>query len=143
MNVKLSQTWIEKDKWFRMKGTDYHKLSRQFKKELGRISYISKEDLLAQPNLVERIPSGAVFHVVRPNWDLRKAIGTQLDVSHQGFLIREDGVLYMVHASNGVRDGSDDYKGVKREPLLEYVERVMKRSSSMAGINILQIQAPR
>lgn len=141
-SVKLSQTWIEKDAWFRMKGTEYHKLSKKFRKELGRISYIAKHDLRAQPALMERIPSGAIFHVVRPQWDLRKAIGTQLDVSHQGLLIRENGTLYMVHASNGVRDGSDDYKGVKREPLLDYVERVMMKSPSMAGLNILQLMTP-
>lgn len=140
VNVKVAQTWIEKDMWLQMKGDAYQKLSRQFKKELGEISYVAKEDLLAQPTLLERIPSGSIFHVVRPNWDLRNAIGTQLDVSHEGFLIRENGVLYMIHASNGVRDGSDDYRGVKREPLLAYIERVMKGSSSMAGLNILQVR---
>lgn len=141
-DTRVSVTWIEKDEWARMKGEDFHKMSLGFKKEWGRIPYLGKEEILAQPSLLERIPSGAIFHVVRPNWDLKKAIGTQLDVSHQGFLLREEGVLYMYHASNGVRDGSSDYKGVKREPLLEYVERVMKKSPSMAGLNILQIQTP-
>lgn len=47
-----------------------------------------------------------------------------MDVSHQGFLIRENGVLYMVHASNGMgRDGSDNYMG----------------KESMAGFNILAL----
>lgn len=138
--AKWSQTWIEKDNWFRMKGTDFLQMSRGFKKELGKIPYISKEDLKNNRALEDRIPSGAIFHVVRPNWNLKKDIGTELDVSHMGFLIRENGVLYMVHASNGVRDGSSDYKGVKKEALHDYVERVMMNSPTMAGFNILQIQ---
>lgn len=135
--TRWSQTWIEKDEWLRKKGPGFQKISRHFKKELGRIPYIAKEDLFRQPDLMERIPSGAIFHVVRPNWDLRKVIGTKLDVSHMGFLIRERGVLYMIHASNGMRDGGDDYQGVKKEPLIGYIERVMMESPSMAGFNIL------
>ncbi|WP_413943992.1 N-acetylmuramoyl-L-alanine amidase-like domain-containing protein [Bdellovibrio sp. HCB-162] len=139
--TRWSQTWIEKDNWFRMKGPDFFQLSTEFGKELGKIPYLSKEDLLNNRALENRIPSGAIFHVVRPNWDLKKAIGTELDVSHEGFLIRENGVLYMVHASNGLRDGGEDYKGVKKEALREYISRVMMKSPSMAGFNILRIQA--
>lgn len=141
-HTKWSQTWIEKDEWLRMKGVDFQKLSSQFKKELGRLPYIAKEDLIQDPQLENQIPSGVIFHVVRPNWDLKKAIGTQLDVSHEGFLIREQGVLYMVHASNGLRDGGEDYKGVKKEALRDYILRVMMKSPSMAGLNILKIQDP-
>lgn len=139
--TKWSQTWIEKDQWFRFKGEAYEHLGRQFGKVLAEIPYVAKEDLLANPDLVKRIPSGTIFHVVRPNWDLRKAIGTKLDVSHQGFLIREKGVLYMIHASNGAsRDGSDNEKRVKKEPLTEYVQRVMMASPSTAGMNLLSVQ---
>lgn len=138
-STKWSQTWIEKDRWIAMKGVDYQQISKNFTKELGRLPYISKHDLLARPDLLLRIPSGAIFHVVRPNWDLKKAIGTQLDVSHEGFAIWEGGQLYLVHASNGLRDGSNDYKGVKKELLTEYVNRVMIPSSSMAGLNFVQV----
>lgn len=138
--TKLSQTWIEKGAWFSRKGVDYQQLAQQFSTELGKIPYISKEDILSKPELVNRIPSGSVFHVVRPNWDLKAAIGTQLDVSHEGFLIREEGKLYMIHASNGAaRDGSDNDKRVKKELLTEYVRRVMLGSLSTAGINIVQV----
>lgn len=139
--TRWSQTWIEKDNWFSMKGVDYKKVAARMGKTLGRLPYLGKEDLRANPALMERIPDVAIFHVVRPNWNLKKAIGTELDVSHEGFLIRENGVVYMIHASNGLgRDGSDNYKGVKKEALLSYIERVMMSSPSMAGINILRIQ---
>lgn len=139
--TKWSQTWIEKDLWFAKKGEAFVGMSRDFKPELGQLPYIAKEDLLKTPELMDKIPSGTIFHVVRPNWDLRKAIGTRLDVSHMGFLIREKGVLYMVHASNGAsRDGSDDDKRVKKESLYSYVERVMMASPTTAGINVLAVR---
>ena len=138
-HFQTSRTWIEKDSWIKMKGVDYQPLSGLFNKQWASVNYITKEALLTQPQLLEKIPSGSIFHVVRPQWNLTAAIGTQLDISHVGFLIREEGLLYIIHASNGVRDGSSDYKGVKKELLLSYIERVMMKSPSMAGLNVLQI----
>lgn len=139
-HTKWSQTWIDKGEWLKRKGPQYEGMSLEFKPALAQLPYISKEDILASSELVERIPSGSIFHVIRPNWDLKKAIGTQLDVSHMGFLVREQGVLYMIHASNGAsRDGSDGALRVKKERFLEYVQRVMMSSSTTAGINVLAI----
>lgn len=137
--TRWSETLIEKENWFSMKGPEFAEMGKGFGKEMGRLPYLAKADLL-NASLVDRIPSGTIFHVVRPNWNLRAVIGTDLDVSHMGFLIREGGVLYMVHASNGLRDGGEDYRGVKREPLRDYVERVMMKSPTMAGLNILGIR---
>lgn len=115
-------------------------MARHFDRELANLPYVSKEDLINKKGLQDRIPSGSIFSLVRPNWDLMKAAGTRMDVSHQGFLIREDGVLYMVHASNGMgRDGSDNYMGVKKESLTNYISRVMLSKESMAGFNILAL----
>lgn len=138
--LKWSQTWIDKGEWFRRRGSQYVSMSSDFQQTLAQLPYISKEDLLSSSELVDRIPSGSIFHVVRPNWDLRSAIGTQLDVSHLGFLVREQGVLYMIHASNGAsRDGSDDTKRVKKEPFVDYVQRVMMASPTTAGVNIIAV----
>lgn len=142
--TKWSQTWIEKGEWFRNKGPQFEQISHEFKPALAELPYISKEDLLASSDLIEKIPSGSIFHVVRPNWDLKKDTGTQLDISHMGFLVREQGILYMIHASNGVsRDGSDDSKRVKKEPLAEYIQRVMLPSPTTAGMNILAVREDR
>lgn len=139
VHFKISQTWIEKDNWVQMKGVDYAELSQHFQKQWAQVNYIPKENIIGDPKILDRIPTVSIFHIVRPQWDLKKAIGTQLDISHVGFLIRENGVLYLVHASNGVRDGGTDYKGVKKEEFLSYVERVMMKSSTMAGFNFLEI----
>lgn len=138
--TKTSETLIEKDEWYRKKGDHYVQVAEGFGKTLAQIPYFAKEDILEHPELLEHIPSGSVFNIVRPNWDLRKSIGTRLDVSHQGFLIRENGILYMVHASNGAsRDGSDNSKRVKRDVFIEYVRNVMMASPSTAGFNLLQV----
>ena len=141
-NTKWAQTWIDKGAWYRKKGEAYSALSKLFSPELAQLPYISKDDLLNRPALVDRIPSGSIFHVVRMNWDAAaEAAGTPLDVSHMGFLVREQGVLYMIHASNGVaRDGSDNFMGVKKEALVSYIQRVMVGKSSMVGFNILAVQ---
>lgn len=139
-NTKWSQTWIDKASWFAKKGENFVEMSEHFNRQLAQLPYISKEDLLNRPDILNRIPSGSIFNLVRPNWDLTKAAGTHLDVSHQGFLIRENGILYMVHASNGMgRDGSDNYMGVKKETLTNYISRVMLSKTSMAGFNILAL----
>lgn len=141
-STKWAQTWIDKAAWYKKKGEEFQSLGVGIEKELAQLPYIAKEDLLNSPGLIERIPSGTIFHLVRVNWNLTEAIGTPLDVSHMGFLIRENGVLYMVHASNGAaRDGSDNYLGVKKEPLRSYIERVMmNKGTSMVGFNIVRIK---
>lgn len=139
-HTKWSQTWIDKAGWYAKKGEEFKELGAGIPQTLAQIAYIAKEDLLNINGLEDRIPSGSIFNLVRPNWDLVKAAGTRLDVSHQGFLIREDGVLYMVHASNGAgRDGSDNYMGVKKESLKSYITRVMLSRETMAGFNILAL----
>jgi hypothetical protein len=147
--MKVSQTSIDKENWFLKKAETagavaeseiYRAIGDGISKTIARINYVSKEDLLNKPEILNRIPSGSIFSLVRPNWDLVAAIGTRLDVSHQGYLIREDGILYMVHASNGMgRDGSDNYMGVKKEALTSYISRVMLSKASMAGFNILAL----
>lgn len=138
--TKWSQTWIDKAGWYAKKGGKFKKLGEGIPKVLAQLAYVSKEDLLNIKGLEDRIPSGSIFSLVRPNWDVVKAAGTRLDVSHQGFLIRENGVLYMVHASNGAgRDGSDNYMGVKKETLRSYISRVMLSKKTMAGFNILAL----
>jgi hypothetical protein len=139
-HTKWSQTWIDKAGWYAKKGDEFAGLGEDIPKTLAQLAYIAKEDLLNIKGLEDRIPSGSIFSLVRPNWDLVNAAGTRMDVSHQGFLIREDGILYMVHASNGAgRDGSDNYMGVKKESLRSYISRVMLSRETMAGFNILAL----
>ena len=50
-------------------------------------------------SMLNKIPTGSIISMVRPNWHLKKLIGTNMNVSHQSILIRKEGILYLRHAS--------------------------------------------
>lgn len=85
--------------------------------------------------ILEQIPSGAIIEIVRPNWDLRKSIGTSLNVSHLGFAFWKDGILMFRNAST--------LKGrVVDQPLVGYLQDALK-SPTIKGINIQIVLQPR
>lgn len=83
-----------------------------------------------QPNLelFSQIPHGAIIEIVRPNWDLRKSVGTALNVSHLGFAIRHNGQLFF-------RQASSQMKQVVDVPLIDYL-RQAQNSPTIKGINV-------
>ncbi len=78
--------------------------------------------------LLDRIPSGSVISMVRPDWPLKQWIGTNMNVSHQGIVIRKDGVLYLRHASL-------TYKKVIDESFVDYFSQYSPESS-LKGFNV-------
>ncbi|CEG55923.1 N-acetylmuramoyl-L-alanine amidase-like domain-containing protein [Legionella fallonii] len=89
-----------------------------------------------QPNLYlfSQMPHGAIIQIVRPNWDLRKIIGTSLNVSHLGFAIRKNGQLYF-------RQASSQLGKVVDVPLVDYLKEAQS-SPTIKGINV-QIVLPK
>ena len=81
--------------------------------------------------IFDRIPSGSVVNIVRPNWNLVAAIGTHLNISHQGFAVRKNGVLYFLEAS-------EVFGKVSMVPMADYL-RAYLDSPTIKGINILEI----
>ncbi len=81
--------------------------------------------------IFDRIPSGSVVNIVRPNWDLVASIGTHLNISHQGFAVRKNGVLYFLEAS-------DVLGRVALVPLADYLRGYLE-SPTVKGINVLEI----
>jgi hypothetical protein len=101
----------------------------------AQIPYVGIRDLTAEPELLDRIPSGSIINVVRPNWNLKSYIGTNMNVSHQGFAIRKrTGVLFFRHASSELRL-------VTEEPMADYLNRMLN-VKSIGGINILSLKQP-
>jgi hypothetical protein len=84
--------------------------------------------------LFNQIPSGTIVEIVRPNWDLKEAIGTSLNVSHLGFAIWKNNILYF-------REASSQYGKVVDVSLIEYLKEALK-SPSIKGIN-LQAMMPK
>jgi hypothetical protein len=87
----------------------------------------------AKLELFAQIPHAAIIEIVRPNWDLRKEIGSRLNVSHMGFAIWKNQTLYFRQASSKMNKVADI-------PLIAYLQEALD-SPTIKGINI-QIVVP-
>jgi hypothetical protein len=105
----------------------------QFSPEEATVPYIPLTALFGADGgeIFDRIPSGAVINVVRPDWDLTAQIGTHLNISHQGFAVRKNGVLYFL-------EPSEVLKKVAMVPMRDYL-RAYLSSPTIKGINVLEI----
>lgn len=146
--TKIAEAVIERDEWYQMlkpnrlsgipeteresRLAELHRMGQTRNKEIERVPYLSKEDVVGNPSIVTSIPHGSVINIVRPNWDLRKLIGTRINISHQGLAIHRNGIVYFRHASQ-------DLKVVTEEPLASYMRRTLA-SETIQGINILAVE---
>lgn len=98
----------------------------------SKIAYLPFSALFInkKPNyyLFDQIPNASVIEIVRPNWNLRKEIGTALNVSHLGFAIWKQHTLYFRQASSQLGKVAD-------VPLIDYLAEATK-SPTIKGINI-------
>ena len=78
--------------------------------------------------LFEQIPNASIIEIIRPNWDLSKEIGTNLNVSHLGFAIWENDKILFRQAS------STEHKVID-VPLIDYLRNTLK-SPTIKGINV-------
>lgn len=97
--------------------------------EWAEILYVPSRELL-EFDVRERIPSGSILSVVRENW-LPAGGGTAMAISHMGFAIWKDGVLYY-------RNASSTEKSVVDIRLTDYVKKVLQ-SSTVKGFNVQRI----
>lgn len=79
----------------------------------------------------DRIPSGSVLSVVRENW-YPAGEGTGMAISHMGFAIRKNGILYY-------RNASTTEMRVVDQTLTNYLEKYRK-SKTIKGIHLLQVK---
>lgn len=81
--------------------------------------------------VLRQIPEGAIIEIVRPNWDLTAVIGTHLNVSHLGFAVWKNDLLYFRNAST--------LKGKVVDQLLEDYLREARKNPTIQGINVQMI----
>lgn len=110
-----------------------HALSAKVSIEISQLPYIPLTALFnatGKPNqiLFNRIPSGAIIEIVRPNWDLTTAIGTHLNISHMGFAIRTPNGLMFREASSSANQIIDI-------PLIDYLQ-TYQQSTTVKGIHV-------
>ncbi|MFT6268860.1 MAG: hypothetical protein ACJAVV_001675 [Alphaproteobacteria bacterium] len=81
--------------------------------------------------VLNAIPHGSIINIVRPNWNLKRYIGTNLNISHQGIAIWDNGRLYYRNASS-LKKKVIDYDFVK-------TFQNHLTSSSIKGFDVLKI----
>ena len=104
--------------------------SAQFKKEMARVPYLPLKTAL-ENQVLQKIPHESIIEIVRPNWQLKEKIGTNLHISHLGFAIRRDNQLFFRHASS-------EKKQVVEVLLVDYLRNCLS-SETIKGINIQKI----
>lgn len=110
---QLAKTWVD---------ISYVPLSALFDKQQEPDTY-----------LFAQIPDASIIEIVRPNWNLEKQIGTNLDVSHLGFAFWKGETLMF-------RQASSKEKRVVDVPLIDYLKETLA-SPTIKGINV-QVVVP-
>lgn len=149
--AQLASALIEKPSWYahkrlatiRLRNKDTIKQNKllielkakgaKLKASLEEVAYLPFTALFLQKNkpnmyLFNQIPQGAIIEIVRPNWDLKKQIGTSLNISHLGFAIWKKGRLFFRQSS------SEHYQTID-VPLIEYLQNA-QNSPTIRGINV-------
>lgn len=80
-----------------------------------------------------QIPNAAIIELVRPDWNLTPVIGTNLNISHLGFVFRQKNQLIF-------REASSVEKKIIDVALIEYLRNLLD-SPTVKGINI-QVVVP-
>lgn len=115
---------------------EMHALGEKTKAVVSLLSYVPLTALYGKNGKpimrqFDKIPSGAVIEIVRPNWVLAALIGTNLNVSHLGLGVRINHVLMF-------REASSIHNKVVDIPLSTYLAGYLN-SATVKGINIQQI----
>ncbi len=82
-------------------------------------------------SLLKKIPNGAIFFIVEHNPVLKNKIGTDVNVSHMGFVIWKNGLPYL-RAASSLKGQTIDL------PLIDYL-RAYSDERTMKGIALFQI----
>jgi len=125
-DILYTSTIVDKTKFFKkVYDTEF-----DFNLEKSCVSYYLIDHLTLDD--IQKIPHESVLMIVRPNWNLSDKIGTNLDVSHLGFVIHRDEKVYFRHAST-------DVKKVVDVDLYEYLSQY-KGHSIVKGISIYHMR---
>ncbi|MDB6097104.1 MAG: hypothetical protein JWM09_1382 [Francisellaceae bacterium] len=108
-----------------------HKIT--LKSVKSKLLYIEVKEIINNyDKYVKLIPEVSIIHIVRPNWDLVKSLGTHLDVSHVGIALKRNNEIYFRHAT---LSGEIVEETTLKAYLLKFVD-----SPTIKGINILQVK---
>ncbi|MFT6070126.1 MAG: hypothetical protein ACJAT2_003741 [Bacteriovoracaceae bacterium] len=104
-------------------------IAKEFQVSAVRLNYLSIKEVLNDWDGFEDSLDGIyIINIVRPNWNLVSKIGTKINISHQGFLLKKEGVPTMIHAST-----TGEVVQVRLKTYLNW----FKNSGTIKGINLL------
>jgi len=127
--TKISTTVIDKDNWF---FKTHHLKKTLLPPATVKIPYIDNLAVLNHyDELIKYFPPVSIVNIVRPNWELKSKIGTNLDISHLGFAIKHAGDLTFWHASSNCNM-------VVYDQLKAYIIK-QQHIPSIKGINVQSI----
>lgn len=90
--------------------------------------------ILSGLRILGAMPDVSVISVVRPNWNLKALIATNMNVSHQGIVVRKaDGQIYLRHASSAAN------KVVSEVLFVDYLKHFIQ-IPTIRGFNVLSVK---
>lgn len=130
-SIKLKNTKNREAALRELQSKSSEQLAIEAKTPYLPLNKLFSKDGKARAYLFTQLPDVSIVEIVRPNWDLTKAAGTHLNISHLGFAIRKDGVLYY-------REASSVENKIIDIPLTTYLKNYLD-SPTVKGINVQQI----
>lgn len=120
-----TNTIINKKEWF----LKTHNIKVLAEDKISTLTYMPIRELTKEN--IKNIPHESIILIVRPNWNLKEKIGTNLDVSHLGFAIKKDNSIIFRHASK-------TYQKTIEEDLYTYLKQY-EDSKTIKGFSIIKI----
>ncbi|HVJ64732.1 MAG TPA: N-acetylmuramoyl-L-alanine amidase-like domain-containing protein [Bdellovibrionota bacterium] len=135
--VTTATALVDKAAWYEKNGQESpdREATREVSLPYVKLSAIfDDKGAVVDDRILRRMPDVAVVNIVRPNWDRVEKIGTSLNVSHQGIVVRKaDGQIYLRHASE------TGESRVVEILFTEYLKGFLE-SPTVRGFNVLQIR---
>ncbi len=152
---RVARTMIDRPNWFRHRRFEDIRLIQEVSsaKEnmlLRQMHSFAKSQLVVQscipylplpemfecyksdPTLLDAVPCGSIVQIVRPNWNLREKIGTNVNISHMGFLFKKKKYHLLYYAC-------EQRRRVIEVPFWDYLRDICLPSPTIQGINILGV----
>ena len=128
--IGLSKITLNRQQWFKQN----YMLDVDVPIQNVSLNYVPLEYLSSNLDwITNKIDRPYIFMTVVNGKTTLDKIGTEYDVSHTGFLIKNDGELYIRHASL-------TYKKVIDEKFSDYIKKLQKNPKYL-GFSILEIKA--
>ncbi|MBL7714201.1 MAG: DUF1460 domain-containing protein [Bdellovibrionales bacterium] len=125
------------DRQKRKRLKDLQSEGKKMPAEVSRLPYIPTEEFFGtdgsfKSDVIDGLPNVMVLSVIRPGWDLKAAIGTEMNISHQGFLLKMGSKWVVRHATN------DSRNRVVEDSLEDFLKKFIG-SPTIRGIHIVGV----